>query len=393
MKKIQIFLSLMVMYLPISAQYETVVFNYERSQFNDGQPLPAEENLTLTGQVNKNVQMVEVLFLRPGLLQGSSLYYSGQWVREYSNTSERFIVPVNYKLRQNSEYDIRINYYHDITLKQRQQLTLDLNKHLLNYLDQIILIKKGQVRLKYSYRTVKSNLDQIVIVGLANSRNRINEQFRGFSDIVKEELKNIDGISLRMANRLIHDDSLLTKRKNNQKKYIYAQDIINKLKNHVINEVNQYLSMDLLMIAESKYMPNYPTEKRKSTLSINLGYGGVYLNSNDSQEFGNGLYAGVAFPLSRKSTSSEFLRNLSFNAGMFLRDFEVDEIEVQTGPIFGRPTYLGFGYKVFHVVRLNAGAVFLQNKTTGSQLLEINNVSVRPFVGISAELKLWLGTE
>ena len=50
--------------LNVNAQHATVVYNYERNNFNENQPLPAETNFILNGGVNGDVNQVEVAVYR-----------------------------------------------------------------------------------------------------------------------------------------------------------------------------------------------------------------------------------------------------------------------------------------------------------------------------------------
>jgi hypothetical protein len=47
------------------------------------------------------------------------------------------------------------------------------------------------------------------------------------------------------------------------------------------------------------------------------------------------------------------------------------------------------GYKVFRFIRLNAGAVVLEEKSSNDNFVNTERIKIRPFVGISAELNFW----
>ena len=62
-----------------------------------------------------------------------------------------------------------------------------------------------------------------------------------------------------------------------------------------------------------------------------------------------------------------------------------------SGPIIGVPLYFGLGYKVFKLVRINAGMTLLQEGGGSGLDVSLNSLYLRPFVGASVEFDLWLG--
>jgi hypothetical protein len=60
------------------SQYKTVVFDYEKASFNEGQPLPAGSYLLLQGPGDSGGEIVKV-FIYPGFL--GSVALPGQWKR------------------------------------------------------------------------------------------------------------------------------------------------------------------------------------------------------------------------------------------------------------------------------------------------------------------------
>ena len=82
---------------------------------------------------------------------------------------------------------------------------------------------------------------------------------------------------------------------------------------------------------------------------------------------------------------------MSIIFGLFVLDFEGPNNTRFSGPIFKRPTYVGASYKLFRFVHLNAGITFLEDINTAGQLAGIeSNVFIRPFIGVSAQINLWV---
>jgi hypothetical protein len=59
--------------------------------------------------------------------------------------------------------------------------------------------------------------------------------------------------------------------------------------------------------------------------------------------------------------------------------------------LINRPIYLGYGYRVFRMVRLNAGGTLVQKDMLNADGGTSSNLDVRPFLGVSIEINLWLG--
>ncbi len=88
------------------------------------------------------------------------------------------------------------------------------------------------------------------------------------------------------------------------------------------------------------------------------------------------------------------MSNSAVILGFYFQDFDNDQGVKATGPIFGKPVYAGFGYKVYEFIRISAGVAFLQNEAdgNGTPALDIDDgLYLRPFVGITADINFWAG--
>ncbi len=142
---------------------------------------------------------------------------------------------------------------------------------------------------------------------------------------------------------------------------------------------------------------DYPTEKIGSSLALNIGYGGVLLNGEpENFTYGSAPYVGLSIPLSNRAYSNTLLRNTSISVGAFTNNFESSVGNTITGPVFGRPYFVGLGYSIFRFIRLNAGVVALEEKigdpASGEQpSFELDRIKIQPFIGLSAEIKFSVG--
>jgi hypothetical protein len=190
------------------------------------------------------------------------------------------------------------------------------------------------------------------------------EEFR-FSDIVADKIKQIESLKI---NTTYEEVNSLTS--------------LDELKNLLSSEVRAYLPQDIKKIAYQFIIEDYPTQKLPNVLGLNLGYGATFI---DKTNIGYAPYAGISIPLGNLAFAP-FMSKISVSAGIFVTDITDENNIVFSGPVIKRPIYLGLGYRVYDFIRVNAGAVILEdNSMPASDLL------IRPYVGLSIDLNLWIG--
>lgn len=377
--------------LPLIAicQYRTVVFDYERSSFNENQPLPAESNFLVTGSINPDIELVEVRIYDPGKAGHNDVLAKFVWKRSYGNEKETFTVPINYKLDGNTEYDFEINYYSYIEAGQREKVREELHKALDAYIDQSITIKRNRIALDRSYKTVLEDMNSIVNDGFRMYKNKVNFNFGGFSGLIENKLRDIDGKSLKEGPVYYADAE-----DEERAKLLYARKQIDELKILVKNEANQVIGSDLLYVVDSRRVNSYPTEKTSNYLALNIGYGGIYNSGGvDNLSYDTAPFAGVSIPFGKRALNSMFWSNTSISLGVFLQNINDGEGRTVTGPLVNLPSYAGLGYKIFRIIRLNAGVSFLELQSDQSSATNFSQVYIRPFVGASLELNIWVGAD
>lgn len=368
----------------VYGQNETVVFNYERSYFNDGQPLPAAKNFTITGPISDQVSMVEVLVYTDKPESGGVPLYQSLWKGDATGEAQYFFLPVNLHLRS-TEYDLVINYYRRMNANEVENIRNDLYGALDAYIEQSLL-NKPNVRLFKKTQESIDDLNSIVHSASVYYKNNKNIKFQGFSDIIREKIKAIKMIKNRTVKVLYPDMD------QDQALLQYQKTQVDGLKEMVHNETAYLLNMDLSVLADSKYIDNYPVERTKNIMTLHGGYGGVYLDGGiDNLSYGSGFRAGMTFHLGKKAYASKFWSNSAIITGFFLNNFKKGDGVIVSGPIFKRPTYIGLGYKAFNFVRVSAGVSFLENQETAGSLSTLRNeVSIRPFIGLQADLDFWV---
>jgi hypothetical protein len=389
MKKIFTLLIALLISYPLFAQYETVVFNYDRMYFNEGQPLPAEKPFILTGSVGKDVAMVEVAIYGSSDTSKEPLFVNS-WKRRPGNPENRFVVPMNYPLRGNDKYTFLINFYEAASAMQQQQLLHQLNSALHAYIDQSYVVSRSSVVLHKHPRNMRSDMNAIVHQGLGLYRSQINYRFDGFSDIVLDKLDQINSMRLRRARRNI----VATEGESSEALRLkYAQDQVEALKSLVSQEIAQFANAPLHALTDTRKITDYASQKTRNVLALNVGYGGVYYSGGfDDFSSATAPYAGISIPFGRAPFNSPFWTKSSLSAGVFLRNLDFGDDNEATGPLVKRPIYLALGYRALPFVRVHAGATVLQSSQASTSISDFNldRLYVRPFIGLSLELNLWM---
>lgn len=368
----------------LPAQYEPVVYDYELNYFNNGQPLPAESHLLISGDVDAGIERVEISLFKAKSNHNHFPLHLSIWKRVTGSDTESFRLPFNYRLHGNDGYDFVIAYFREITGSEQKALKELLTSVIGTYLDQQINLKDGKVQLGKSPAGLISRLDDIVGKAMTHYRNKNEIQFLGFSNVLFEGLKAMG--HYQEPTKSAVDGTAMGVRLGALRSQIDQQ---------IQTELAQTLAGKLLVQTDLRIMRDYATEKVKNALAVNVGYGGVYLAGNtNSFTYGSGAYVGLSFPLAARFFSNPVWRNTSLSVGAFLNDFSTEDGQEITGPIFGKPYFLGVGYRLFRFVRLNAGMTALETKgssSIGGGSVEVGEIQLQPFVGISAEINLSVG--
>jgi hypothetical protein len=239
-------------------------------------------------------------------------------------------------------------------------------------------------------RNMRSDMNAIVHQGLGLYRSQINYRFDGFSDIVLDKLDQINSMRLRRARRNI----VATEGESSEALRLkYAQDQVEALKSLVSQEIAQFANAPLHALTDTRKITDYASQKTRNVLALNVGYGGVYYSGGfDDFSSATAPYAGISIPFGRAPFNSPFWTKSSLSAGVFLRNLDFGDDNEATGPLVKRPIYLALGYRALPFVRVHAGATVLQSSQASTSISDFNldRLYVRPFIGLSLELNLWM---
>ena len=238
--------------------------------------------------------------------------------------------------------------------------------------------KKGKKLklLKNSQQTI-DDLNGVVEQALIRYKNLSGTEFAGFSDLVKTKVS-------QMNNLKVH--------KKDSSSYVQQHTkTLAELSNLIKLETSFITTNDWAVIADTKQIDNYPVEKTRNILTVQVGYGGTYLDGEvDNLNYGSGAKAGLVFPLGNAAFTSRFWSKTAIVTGVYFQDFEDDMNTTISGPVFGKPIYAGLGYNIFRFVRVNAGVTVLEDQPASGVTNVDNRVYVSPFVSITADIKLWI---
>ncbi len=378
---------LIISMLPAAAQYAPVVHDPTRGLLHEGQALPAEEKWSVTGPVAPNIGLVEVRVYEDAAMKHA--FATGRWERSTWSSAVNYNIPMERLLRGNAQYTIDIGFYEAISDDDVEAVAARLEAYLHAYLDEHVEFSSNRTRTQKPVRQMLQEMDLIVEKGLGEYRNRLGKPFPGFSQLVEDQLSGLNDTRLSAARFNIKRKKDETER---DSRITYARQRLTSMKDLVDSEVRMHLARETMVLRERVVFADQATERTMNTLAVNLGYGGIYNSgSTDDLSYGQAAYAGLSFPLGNRAFASRFMSNSSLSAGVFLQN-TVDENDLEvTGPLVGRPLYLAYGYRLFRMVRLNAGYTLLQKESPQPDGGTRSTIYGSPFIGVSLELNLWLG--
>jgi len=365
------------------AQIKSVNYDVVNNQINEGTPLPSEEVFYIKGQIPEGIAVVMGKIYSSSKNGKNANTYT--WKRPFEFNVSQFELFVSDPLRSNDKYTIELHYFQRANDAQMEILKTSIRKNLSSYIRANFEISSSKINAFSSDKVILAQLKKIVEDGTKNYRHFVQREFEGFSDIVKLKLEQKDELKLSRSKF-----NIIGKQKNSRDndRAVYAAKYLDELVNLVENEADQYLASNMVALVDIRTVEAYPTIKKPSSIPLNFGYGGFAMKRSFSDtEYFKGFYAGVSAPLGNR-TFTKFLGNASISAGVFLQHFESENGTKISGPFVDLPIYAGLGYKLFRVIRFNAGLVAVN---TEMQTDNNNQFHLQPFAGFSLEFDIWLG--
>lgn len=382
MKNLLILCLIFTLPMEVIGQIKSVSFSPEKNQINSGLPLPSEERFLIDGLLPIGIRRVEVKIYKTNRNINTAETYT--WKAAYLTTPSVFEIYVAYPLRSSESYTLKFFYYNTTDTSEMVAVKDAIHTNLETYLNANFEVTKKEVKALVSQKAMFMQLNEIVNQGLSNYTHQLDQDFIGFSDVVKQKIEQVHGVKLKNAKFNLLKKSNTTEGTDNA---YYANQLIDQLVALTKAETDQYLRSNLLMLVDIREIDNYPTEKKPNYLPINIGYAGTYFGGGfNDLDYGSSAFAGISLPLGNKNFT-KVLGNASISTGVFFSNMTDGNQTEISGPLIGRPTYIGLGYSIFRILRFNAGAVL----TSSSVNTNFEDVTLYPFVGFSAEFNIWLG--
>lgn len=351
-----------------NAQIQTLELNKKYQQFNNGAKLPAESNFMVNSSITGHVSLVSMQINNKDFKKGDFLY-EAVWKRSTANETVASLMS-NFKLRQNAAYSFKFTYYRTLTAPEREEIKRSLLQTCDAFLQANINKVGTSYTLEHSPKSIWTNLNAAVAQSMSFYRQP--KQFAG-----KNQLSELIYLQLVQTAKRKTEAGLDT------------MNNVASLKTQIANELNNIVNKYEYVIDDELEIIDYSTEKISGALALNLGYGGIYDSGNiDDLNYFDAPYAGLSFAFGKKAFNSPFWSNTSMSAGVFLKNFKPNAYTKISGPVVGLPLYAALGHKFFNYFKVNAGATILEEQNLSTQN---NSIYVRPFIGLSVELYLWLG--
>lgn len=372
----------------LNAQKKSILLEPQTRKINQGDPLPSQSSFDIQVPVGKEIGIIKLNVFRGN--KSSDIIQRAYWTRPVNFRGDFAEIPVDVRLHNNSKYGFDVTLYALISDSEKNNLKEIIHQNISNYINATVESNRKAIDVDKSSGKLMQDLNTVVRKSLTYYRNIQQREFEGFSDIVALKIKQVSNARLSNANYNIirtPADSLKT---SDDLKAVYANQLKNDLLQTILNETDNYLSLDFVKFYDSFVIPNRVTERSQTVLPLFVGYGGVYLGGSINDiEYDSQPYAGFSFPLGR-GTESHYGRT-SFILGIFLANFKNGAGNTITGPIVNKPVFAGLGFRLYDFINLNAGMVATSMEKQNLSNIKTSDIQLKPFIGLNAQFNLWLG--
>ena len=240
--------------------------------------------------------------------------------------------------------------------------------------------------------------------------NNPKDVYNKISNLLKESFKHHESknmIPMQAPSSLVLEElkkqsefrfSRLFRKRNRIERDEIANSFISEKVEHIVklisSELASYLNSQLVQHNRQANIKNVETDKQLFTLPINLGMYAwnktVDINNTNVQNINFTPGAGITIPFSNKSrlaSKNRIFDSFGFSAGVLFQPVVDYNGTKFVTPGINLPIYTGLGFRLFKVVRFNAGVLVVGEK--GSQ--DYNSLLIIPTAGLAFELNLWMG--
>jgi len=366
------------------AQERIVKVDFESSSFKNTPLIPFDQPFILEGEVFKEVEYVEILIFNEN---SNKVLYSYNWNRNTANNSETFSLLIPGVLKSNSKYDFKVITYTLMNDVQKRKLAESIHQRIDLFFQNSFQFDGKNVIIN-NPSSVYRELNDLLGEALAFQRSKNSISYAGPSQLVYDAIKaqsdfKFDAFLRKTGS--FERDSLATE---------LIDEKVNGMTKLVMAEILPYINTELVQHYRSVTIPSVSTDKEQFSLPVNAG---MYawnksVSINDASVRNTNFTPGFGFtvPLSGKSTlaaKSKLFDSFGYSMGVLMspvRDASGTEFVT---PGVNLPVYTALGFRLFKVVRFNAGVVIVGEKG----LQDFSNLTIVPSVGLALELNLWMG--
>lgn len=368
----------------LNAQERNVKVDFESGSFYNNPKIPFDEPFVIMGEAGSDIEFVKVNIFYEGKRYG---LYSFVWNRNENNPSETFNIVVPAILRSNTKYDFEIITYKLLTQPQKEDLLKDLEDRVWFLLTNNLYFD-GKDVIVNKPKEVYNKLSQLINESFQHHESKNLIPIQAPSILILDELKKQNDFRFtrffRRSTRLEKDE--------------IANRLISEKVEHLVNlissELVPFINSQLVQHYRQANIKTVETDKEPFTLPVNIGMYAwdktISMNNTSVHNINFTSGAGLAIPFSNKSrlaTKTQIFDSFGISAGVLFQPVvDNNGIEFVT-PGVNLPVYAGLGFRIFKVVRFNAGVLVLGEK--GNQ--NFNSLSVIPTAGLALELNLWMG--
>ena len=368
----------------LQAQERIVKIDFESGSFYNNPKIPFDNSFVIMGETGKEIEFVKANISYEGK---NYILHSFVWNRIEQNKSETFSIVVPPVLRSNTKYDFEIITYRLITPSQKENLLKDIEDRVRFFLMNNIYFDGKNVVVNKP-KDVYNKLNQIIKESFEHFESKNFIPIQAPSSLVLEELKKQSDFRFdrffKRTTRIERDD--------------IANEFISDKVEHLValisSELIPFINSQLVQHHRQVVVKSVETDKEPFTLPVNIGMYAwdkrVSINNTSVHNINFTPGVGLTIPFnnkSRLSSKTRILDSFGFSAGVLLKPVVDDNGIEYLAPGVNLPTYTGLGFRVFKVVRFNAGVLVLGEK--GNQ--GFDNLSVIPTAGLALELDLWMG--
>lgn len=366
------------------AQERVVQIDFESGSFINNPKIPFDKQFGIIGETGKDIEFVKVnIFYQ----DKDYVLHSFVWNRIEKNKSETFDIVVPPILKSNTKYDFEITTYKLLSADEKVDLIQNVEDRIRFLLENNIYFDGKNVVINKP-KDVYEKIDDLIERAFEYNESKNLIPVRSPSDLVLSELSKQSEFKFK---KLFKKTTRVEKNEASQK---LINERINHLVDLIISELEPFMKSQVVQRHRKVKIAAVETDKERFSLPVNAGMyawsKSTDINNTSVQNIDFTPGFGVTIPFSNKSkliSKTRLFDSFGASAGLLLEPVSDANDTKFITPGINLPLYMGLGFRMFKVIRVNAGALILGEKGTPS----FNKLTILPTIGLALELNLWMG--